>query len=136
VKHIEKRNRTGKGRERSLNILRAKLDIFVTLLRNAHPLPDFPCINIQSQDGLPAAAFTQIKREQANTASDIEDRIVRAGKKLIGRRINRVVTKFAPDIAPQPALGKLGGNAGTRTLMFSSIAGEVFHLIRIIALPD
>jgi len=136
MEHIEKSNRAGKSRERPLNIVKAKVDILISLLRDTRSLADFPGVDIQAQDRLAATALTQIKAKQTHSASDIENRLVRAGKQLVGRGIDGVAAQFTPDIAPQPALGKLGGHTGARRLMSSHIAGEVFHLIRIIALPD
>jgi hypothetical protein len=99
-------------------------------------LPDFSRSNIEAKGRLPATAFAQIKREQTKPAADIQDRFLRAAKEFVGGRINGIAPQFARHITAQPALGKMGGDTGARRLMFADLAWPVFHLLRIIALPD
>jgi hypothetical protein len=118
-----------------LDILRTEIDVLV-VRRDAYSPPNFPRIKIESEDRLPAATFPQVKREQANSAADIQNRFVRAAKQLVSGGINGIAAQFAPDIATEPALGKLGGDAGASRFVFADLASPVFHLLRIIALPD
>jgi hypothetical protein len=116
--------------------LKAQVDIFVSLPRDVRSLPNFPFIDIQSEDWLPAPTLAQIERQQPHAASDIEDRFLRARKQLVSRGINGITPQFASHIATQPPLGKLRGHTRARRFVSNPIGGEVFHLIRIIALPD
>ncbi len=136
MKHIEQSNIAGENGNRSLDILMVKVDVAIASRRDATSLSDFARIDIKSQDRLPATAFTQIKREQTHPAADVQDRLVRVTKQFVSRGINGIAPQFAPHITTEPALWKLGGDAGASRLMFANIASLVFHLLRIIALPD
>ena len=89
MEHIEKSDVAGENRHRFLHVLKAKLDIFVRCRGDVASLPDFPRIDIEPEDRLPAPAFAQIKREQTNAASDIQDRLLRAAKTVRRRRDKR-----------------------------------------------
>ena len=136
MKHIEESDVAGENWNRSLDILMAKIDVPIAIRRDATSLSDFARVDIESEDRLRATAFTQIKREQTNPAADVQDRLVRATKQFVSRGINGIAPQFAPHIPTEPALWKLGGNAGASRLMFAKIVSPVFHLLRIIALPD
>jgi len=136
MKHVEQSNVAGENWDRFLHILRAKIDVPVARRRDATSLPCFPRIDIESQERLPATAFSQIKREQTKSAADVQNWLVRATKQFVSGGINGVAAQFAPHVTTEPALWKLCGNAGASRLMFADIASPVFHLLRIIALPD
>lgn len=136
MKHIEQSNVAGESRERSPYVLLAQIDVPIGGCGDGASLPDFPRINIEAQERLPATAFAQIKREQAKPAADIQDRSLGAAKELVSGRINGIAPQLARHITAQPALGEMGGDAGARRLMFANLAWPVFHLLRIIALPD
>jgi hypothetical protein len=135
MKHIEQSNVAGESWNRSLDILTAKIDVPVAR-RDATSLSCFPRIDVESEDRLPATAFTQVKREQTKPAADIQDRLVRATKQFASDGINGITAQFAPHITTEPALWKLDCDAGASRLMFAEIVSPVFHLLRIIALPD
>ena len=136
MKHIEQSNVAGKNWNRSLDILMAKIDVPIASRRDATSLSGFPRINIESENRLPATAFTQIKCEQTKPATDIEDRLVRAKKQFIGGPINRITPQFAPHVRTKPEPWELGDDLGASRLMFADTVSPVFHLLRIIALPD
>jgi hypothetical protein len=136
MKHIEKSNVARENWNRFPHVLMAQIDVSIGARGDAAPLPDFPSIDIEAQDRLPATAFAKIKREQTKPAADIQDRVLRAAKEFVSRRIDGIVPQLAPYITAQPPLGKMGGDAGARRLMFTDLAWPVFHLLRIIALPD
>jgi hypothetical protein len=95
-----------------------------------------PRIDIEPEDRLSATAFPEVKREQTKPAPKIQDRLVRSTKQFVSSAVNGIAPQFHPHITTEPALWKLGGNAVARQLMFAHIALPVFHLLRIIALPD
>ena len=136
MKHIEKGNVAGENRNRSPDVLMAQIDVPIGGRGDGASLPDFPLIDIETQKRLLATAFAQIKREQAEPATDIQDRLLRAAKELVRGRINGIAPQFAPHITTQPARWKMGGDAGARRPMFADLVSPVFHLLRIIALPD
>lgn len=136
VKHIEESNVAGESWNRLLNILMAKIDVPIVRRRDATSLCDFSRIKIESKDRLPAGAFTQVKREQTKPATDIQDRFVRTPKQFVGRWINGIPPQFVPHITAQAELWKLSGDSRASRLMFVPIVSPVFHLRRIIALPD
>ena len=136
MKHIEKRNVAGESRNRPLDISMAKIDLSITSGRDLSSLANFPRIEIESENRLPAAAFAQIKRQQTDATADIQHRFGRATEQFVSGGIDGIAPEFAPHIATKPALWKLGGDAGARRLMFADVATPVFHLLRIIALPD
>ena len=106
MKHIEKSNVAGENGHRSAYILIAQMDVPIGGRGDGASLPDFPRIDIEAQERLPATAFAQIKREQTKPAADIQDRLLRAAKKLVSGGINGIAPQFAPHITSQPALGK------------------------------
>jgi len=122
MKHIEKSNVAGENRHRSDYVLMTQIDIPIGGRGEAVSLPDFPRIDIEAQKRLPATPFAQIKPQQTKPAADIQDRILRVAKELVNGGINRIAPQFAPDIATEPALGKMGGDAGARRIMFAHLA--------------
>ena len=112
MKHVEQNYVAGERRNRSLDILRAKVDVIIARCGNATSLFDFPRIDIESEDRLPATAFAQIKREQTKSTADIQDRLVRLMKQFVGGAMNGIATQFVSHITTEPALRKLGGDAG------------------------
>ena len=135
MKHVEQGNVAGESRHRSLDILRTEIDV-VVVRRDAKSPPDLSPIEIESEDRLPATPFAQVIREQANSAADIQDRLVRAAKQLVGGGINGIAAQLARDITTEPALGKLSGDTGASRFVLADLVSPVFHLLRIIALPD
>ncbi len=136
MQHIKKHNIPGEMREQSLNVLVTKIDVLVVVLRNALSLSDLARIQIKSEDRLPATALAQIKRQQTDTASDIENRLGRAAQEFVRGGINGIAAQFAAHVAAEPTLGKLRGDPGAGRPVFARVASPVFHLLRIIALPD
>src|SRR5438045_781334 len=136
MEHIEERDVAAKLRERFLRILLVKTDIAIAISRRISGVPDFSRIDIEADDWLRAAAFAQIKREQTDAATDIENWFIRSVKKFIGLRKNRIAAQFALHIMTQPASWKSRGDARTRQFVFTRFLWRVFHLLRIIALPD
>ena len=136
MEHIEEHDVAAKLRERFLRILLVKTDIAIAISRRISGVPDFSRIDIEPGDRLRAAAFAQIKREQADAATDIENRFIGPTKKFVGCWKNRIAAQFALHIMTQPASWKSRGDARTRRFVFTRFLSPVFHLLRIIALPD
>lgn len=136
MKHVEQGNAAGENWNRSLDILSPKIDVPIARRRDARSLANFPRIKIESEDRLLAATFPKIKRQQTQTAPDIEDRFGRAAKQLVGRGKNGIAPQLAADVTTQPTLGKVRSHAGASRFVPRSIISPAFHLIRIIALPD
>ena len=136
MEHIEERDVAAKLRERFLRILLVKTDIAIAISRRISGVPDFSSIDIESGNGLRAAAFPQIKREQTDAATNIENRFIQSVKKFIGLRKNRIAAQFALHIGTQPPSRKPRRDVRTGRLVPSRFVSLVFHLRRIIALPD
>jgi hypothetical protein len=135
MEHVVQGDVAGESRHWPLDVLGVEIDVLV-VRRNLNSMPNLAPIEIESEDRLPATAFPHIKREQAKSAADIQDRLVRVTKQLVSGRINGIAAQFAPHIATKPEFGKLSGNAGTSRFVFAHFASPVFHLLRILALPD
>ena len=99
MQHIEEDNIPGEFWERLLNILVTEIDVRVVSPRDALALLDLSGVQIETEDRLVATAFAQIKREQTDAASDIEDRLARTAQEFVGRRINWIAAQFASGIA-------------------------------------
>ena len=136
MEHIEERDVAAKLRERFLRILLVKTDIAIAISRRISGVPDFSRIDIEADDWLRAAAFAQIKREQTDAATDIENWFIRSVKKFIGLRKNRIAAQFALHIGTQPPARKSLRHARARGFVCAYFLSRVFHLRRIIALPD
>ena len=136
MEHIEEHDVAAKLRERFLRILLVKTDIAIAISRRISGVPDFSRIDIESGDRLRAAAFAQIKREQADAATDIENRFIGPTKKFVGGRKNRIAAQFASHVGTQPPARKSRRDARARGLVCAYFLWRVFHLRRIIALPD
>ncbi|MEY2558875.1 MAG: hypothetical protein QOE34_2300 [Verrucomicrobiota bacterium] len=136
MEHIKKNHIAGEIRQRLLNILPAQFDALVMSLRDALSVPDLSRIEIEPQDRVPATALAKIKSEQTDAAAEIEDRPVRIAQQFVSGGINGIAAEFTADVGAEPALGKMGGDPGGDPLVFILIALPVFHLLRIIALPD
>ena len=136
MEDIEERDVSLKLRDRFLDILLVKTDVPVATSRDIIGVPDFSRIDIESGDRLRAAAFAQIKREQTDSATDIENRLIGTTEKFAGRRKNRIAAQFALRIGTQPPSRKPRRDARRRRLVCSRFVSRVFHLLRIIALPD
>src|SRR5205085_2574340 len=120
MKHIEQSDVAGETWNRLLNILTAKVNVPVAGC-DATSLSCFPQVDIKSENRSLKSAFPQIKRQQTNSAADIQDRFVRGMKQFVSGRINGIAAQFASHIPTEPALWKLGDDAGTSRLMFVSI---------------
>ena len=136
MEHIEERDVSAKLRNRFPNILLVKTDVAIAISRRISGVPDFSSIDIESGNGLRTAAFAQIKREQTDAATNIENRFIGPAKKFVGCWKNRIAAQFALHIMTQPASWKSRGDARTRQFVFTRFLWRVFHLLRIIALPD
>jgi len=136
MQHIEKDNVSREFRERLLNILVTEVDVRIVSLRDPLALLDLSCVQVETEERVPAPAFAKIKPEQTNAASNVQDRLAQVAQKFVGRRISRITTQFASDIAAQPELRKLRDHPGASRLVFVLLGWPVFHLLRIIALPD
>src|SRR5205085_9744717 len=118
------------------NSLPGKLGDAEPTTRRIFGVPDFSRIDIEAGNGLRAAALAQIKREQADAATDIENRLIGPTKKFVGGRKNRIAAQFALHIGTQPPSRKPRRDVRTGRLVPSRFVSRVFHLRRIIALPD
>jgi hypothetical protein len=136
VQHIEESDVSAKFRERVLRILMTKFDIVVRRFRDPRTLSDFSRVHINSQDRLAASAFPQIKRQQPDTASHIEDRLRGRTQQLPRGRINFIPPQLPAHIAAKPRLREASSDARTRIFVISRVSSQGFHLLRIIALPD
>ena len=134
MKHIEQSDVAGECRDWPADILKAKIDVPIARRRDATSLSDFSSIEIEPEDPLLATAFTQVKREEAQPAADIQDWFVRAAKQFAGGRINGIAGQFTRHITPEPELREESGHAPARRLVFTGLVSPVFHLLRIIAL--
>ena len=136
MQDIKESDVAGENRQRPLHIMQAKFDIFVLFRGDFAPVTDLSRIDIQSEHRLPAGALAEIKRQQTDAASDIQDRVPGRAQQFIRGRINLVVAQFAADIMAEPALLELRGHSRTRIYMVRRVSYRGFHLLRIIALPD
>jgi hypothetical protein len=136
VQHIEERDVSAKLRERVLRILMTKFDIVVARLRDPRTRPDFSRVHINAQDRLAASAFPQIKRQQPDTATHIEDRLGGRTQQLKRDRINLIPPQLPAHVAAKPRLREATSDARTRIFVISRVSSQGFHLLRIIALPD
>ena len=136
MQHIKKNNVAGEVRQRLLNILVMKINVRVMGFDNSLAVPDLSRIQIESEDPLPANTLAQIKREQTDAAPQIENRLGRVAQQFVGGGINGIAAQFAAHISSEPELRKLRRHSRASRLVFVRIASPVFHLLRIIALPD
>lgn len=136
MKDVEERNVPAKIRRRALNILAAKLNIFIMLPRDLGPVSNFARIQVHSENGLRKAAFPQIKTEQPDSASDIQDRLRRGMEQLPSGTVNLVPAQLAAHVAAQPTLPESARHPGAGFVVPRIRSAQVFHLLRIIALPD
>src|SRR6478672_3959167 len=136
MQHIEERDVTGKIRDRGLDILKPKLDVAIMVGCNPGAVTNLARIDVEAEDRLRAGALAQIKREQSDSASDIENRFGGKSEKLVGRRKNPIAPQFAAHVMAEPLRRKLGRDPRTRVFVFRYVSFQGFHLRRVIALPD
>ena len=122
MEDVEERDVARENREGLLHIVQAELDILILLRGDFAAVANFACIHIQTEDRLPAGAFSKIKPQQPNAATDIQDRVIRRPEQFIRGRIDLVVPQFAPHIMPEPALPELRGHTRTRTFVVRRVS--------------
>ena len=76
MENVEKSDVAGKSRERFLNIVKAKLDLFIIVRGDFRSVTNLSCVDIEAEHRLPAGAFPKIKRQETDAATDIQDRIL------------------------------------------------------------
>jgi hypothetical protein len=82
VNHVEECDITPELRERLRDIVIYKPDAGVTARRNASCFAHLPLIGIETDDRLLAAAFSKVKRQQADTTADIKERSTRTTQRF------------------------------------------------------
>ena len=100
VEHVEEHDVAEKIRNRFRRIVEAKIDAGIIFRRDVRTAPDLPGVDIEADDFLETTPFPEIEREQAHSATDIEERRGRAAQKFVGRRINIVPAQFAAHVIP------------------------------------
>lgn len=136
MEHVEESDVPRENRQRFPNILKAQLDIFIARRRDLRPVSDLSLVQVQAEHGLPALAFPQIKGQQPDAATDVQDGILRRTQQFIRGGVDLVVAYFAPHIMAEPPLRELRRDPRTRIFVFRRVFCLRFHLLRIIALPD
>jgi hypothetical protein len=136
MQHVEENDVAGENRERTLHVVQAKLDRIIFFRGDFAAVTDLSRVHIQAEQRLRTRPFPKIKSEETNPATDIQDWIPGRPQQLVGGRINLVIAQFAAHIMAKPALPKLRSDPRARSLVFGQLNAPVFHLLRIIALPD
>src|ERR1041384_4052835 len=125
MQQIKHRNIAGKTRNRFADIHTTQLNIGITRCYSLSAFR-FSLVYVESKNRCPKTPFTKIKREQTNSATDIQDRRIRATKQLISCDEDWVAAQLAPHITTQPQFPKLrcyANASGSLFIRISSVGG-------------
>ena len=136
MEDVEERDMALEFRERVGQVVIKKSQPLASAGNHFARLPDFARIDIVSGNGRLKAALAQVKWEETDAATDVEERFGRSAQQLVSGTKDMVAAQFARDIPLEPALWEKGGNAGASLLVGSGLRLPVFHLRRIFGLPD
>ena len=98
MQDIEKRDVPLELRQRMKEVVLDEAQLLAFARNHFARLPDLAAIDIIAGDGRTKAAFAQVKRQQPNAATDVEERLPRALQQLVSRAEDLVAPKFAADV--------------------------------------
>ena len=103
MQEIEKRDVSVRKRQFLAGVLFQKRDPGMACSDRLARVQNFARIHVQPGDGRREAAFAQVKRKQANPASDIEERRVGSAQQFCRRAKNPIRPQLPDGVMPEPA---------------------------------
>ena len=114
------------SRDRFAHIPLDEVEVAINAARHRPGPLDFAPVAVEPADRREKISLAQIKGEQPDAAADIEQRLVRVAKQLVGSGKDRVAAQFPAGINAQPAFPETGRDPGAgifvrgrRTIHFS-----------------